>query len=243
MDLQTRGVEFRYNTGWNLGPLDLQVPANCVTALIGPNGAGKTTLLRILAGFIVPRRGEILLGGKPVKDRTELFRRVRWVAADPAFPTGATVREVAEIALRGFGLDGPARSGYLRHLEGLLQRPLHIFPKALSRGQRLLLALELAFASEPEVLVADEPWNALDPLARASVLEQLEGLAKRGVAVFISSHDIFALPEIASNFCFLAEGQLRWCGALEVPAATKASGQQPQELLELYRRVMEGKRD
>lgn len=238
--LEASGICFRYPSGWQLGPVDLAVRRGEVTALVGPNGAGKTTLMRILAGLILPSSGVIRLDGDPVTDRWLLARRVALTPSEPAFPRGCRVRDLARLRLRSVRLNGAEAEAFLHHLAGRLGRPLMTRPHALSRGQRLTLALELALAGMPEVVVSDEPWAGLDPLAVEQLLERLKALAARGAVVLVSSHDLLALPMVARRFVFLIGGRVRAAGTLEELRSLSPcpEGDPPQVLRELYRALV-----
>ncbi len=236
-----RDLAFRYRGGWQLGPVELEVPRGSVTALVGPNGAGKTTLLRLLAGLLVPASGRLYLGREPVSDRWRLPREVAWVAAEPSFPCGATVRDVVVWSARSWPTAGTLEER-LRQVRATLERPLDTSPQQLSRGQRLLLALELNGHRPASVLLADEPWASLDPLARERTVARLRQAAEGGKAVLISSHDLLALPLLADRYCFLARGRVVWVGdATEVPGAERGREAVSEALLQLYRQlVVEG---
>ncbi len=238
--LEASDIRFRYPGGWQLGPVDLAVRRGEVTALVGPNGAGKTTVMRILAGLIVPDSGLLRLDGDPVTDRWRLARRVALTASEPAFPRGCRVRELARLRLHSLRLDGAEAEAFLRDLASRVGRPLTTRPHALSRGQRLTLALELALAGKPEVVVSDEPWAGLDPLAAERLLERLEALAARGAMVMVSSHDLLALPLVARRFVFLVGGRVRAAGTLEELRSLSPcpDGEPPEVLRELYRALV-----
>ncbi len=245
MGIEVQGLCFRYPGGWGLGPLDLELPSGCVTALVGPNGAGKTTLMRTLAGLLVPDSGTIALNGCRVADRWSLARRVVFTASEPAFPRGSRVDDLATLRAHLRGFREEARKALLERLSERLGRPLDVDPHTLSRGQRLTLTLELAFAGLPRFVLLDEPWAGLDPLAVDRLFAQMRRLAEEGVAVLISSHDLFALPSVADRFLFLVGGCIRAAGTLE---ELRGDGPcpglgGPDVLRDLYRRLVAEERD
>ena len=161
--LETRGLGKRYRKRWALSDCTLSVPAGHVTGLVGPNGAGKTTLLNLAVGLLAPTTGTVrVLGGEPASSEAQLAK-VGFVAQDaPVYP-GLTVADhlslgahmnprwdagVAEHRISRIGLDPAQKAG------------------KLSGGERAQLALTLAIAKRPEVLILDEPIASLDPLAR-----------------------------------------------------------------------------
>lgn len=230
-------LQFRYGQGFRLGPLDAELVPGAVTALIGPNGAGKTTLMRLFAGFLLPTGGQLCAGDGQNLTRWQLLREVAYIPADPVFPLGATVLALARWAARQAGWSGDSLGRFLHKLASTLQRPLGLVPGALSRGQRVLLAFELAMARPKPVIVADEPWASLDPMARLRIIQALHECARAGRTVLVSSHDLFAIPTIADRYVFLANGHVRWQGSAEDVCA--APGKTPAEaLFEMYCQVV-----
>jgi ABC-type multidrug transport system ATPase subunit len=241
MALIAEALEFRYKSGWHLGPVSLRLEGGQILGLIGPNGAGKTTLMRLLAGLILPCKGHISLRDAKPASRLELLHQVRWVPADPAFPQRASLRDMCVFSLRQWHWEEEAIGHFCQKLESLLGRSLRSSPAALSRGQRLLFALELACSVPLQVLLADEPWSSLDPLHRERILQTFTELAQKGVTILVSSHDLLALPTLTSAFCFLAGGQVRWQGTAEDLAGTSASWPEvSQRLYALYREMVGG---
>lgn len=232
--LEASAVAFEYPKGFKMGPVDLSVSAGCIVALLGSNGAGKTTLLRLLAGFLPPRQGEVLLRGRPASLAT-LRKDVALAPTEPAFPARASVLDLLRLRARYLGVDDSAAA---RHLEATLKRSLSVVPSRLSRGQRLQVALHLALLGDPPVILADEPWSGLDPLAQDHTLSLL---AERGrnAAVLISSHDLGNLADVAHEFVFLHHGAVRFRGSLaEVADAAGVGVPGPEALKLLFRRIV-----
>jgi|GEM_PF-1459221 len=232
--LFARGVVFRYPRGWELGPVDVVARGGEVTALVGPNGAGKTTLLPLLAGLLVPEVGEVGLVG--VRSRWELVRSVAWVPADPAFPVGATVQDLVRwhAAVNQLDHTSALREELAETLGGRLGRK----PVELSRGQRMILALQLALWSQAQAILCDEPWSALDPVSRELLLAKLRAVAEAGKVVLVASHDLLALPRLAGRYVFLAAGRVRWSGGPEEVPRPGGSADLPSALLSLYQHVI-----
>src|SRR5215475_5480578 len=161
--LETRALGKRYRHRWALTGCTLSIPAGHVVGLVGPNGAGKTTLLNLATGLLAPTAGTIEVLGEPPASGPEQLARVGFVAQDA--PTYAGL-SVADHLRMGSWLNP-------RWDQGLAERrieQLHLDPKQragkLSGGQRAQLALTVAMAKRPEVLILDEPLASLDPLAR-----------------------------------------------------------------------------
>jgi len=172
--LQATGLGKRYGDEWALRDCSLELPAGRVAALVGPNGAGKTTLLHLAVGLLAPTSGRIEIFGSPPRRNRSVLERVGFVAQDtPLYPSF----KVGEMLTLGRRLnrrwDGQWAEDRLRGL-GI---PLGKRVGALSGGQRAQVALTLALAKRPNLLLLDEPVASLDPLARREFLQALTDAA------------------------------------------------------------------
>jgi ABC-2 type transport system ATP-binding protein len=216
--IETRGLGKRYRRQWALADCTLSIPAGHVVGLVGPNGAGKTTLLNLAVGLLAPDAGTIeVLGGVPAAGRA-LLSRVGFLAQDSPVYAGLSVADhLALGAHLNTGWDaGLAR----RRVEGL---DLDLRQKAgtLSGGQRAQLALTLAIAKRPELLILDEPVASLDPLARREFLQDLmEAAAEQELSVVLSSHLIADLERVCDYLIVLVGSRVRVAGPVEELLAT-----------------------
>jgi ABC-2 type transport system ATP-binding protein len=211
--LTTVGLGKRYGRRWALSDCTLDIPSGSVAGLVGPNGAGKTTLMNIAVGLLTPTTGTIeVLGTQPPSSPAELAR-VGFVAQEtPTYATlsvadhlrlGAHLNPTWDAALAGrridrLGLDPSQRAG------------------KLSGGQRAQLALTLAVAKRPELLVLDEPVASLDPLARREFLQDLmEAVAEHGLTVVLSSHLVADLERVCDYIIVLTAARVQLTGAVD----------------------------
>jgi ABC-2 type transport system ATP-binding protein len=211
--VETSGLGKRYGRRWALSDCTLAIPAGRVVGLVGPNGAGKTTLLHIAVGLLAPSAGTIsVLGHPPAADREQLGR-VGFVAQDTPTYAGLTVADhlslgrwlnprwdaaLAERRIDQLGLDRGQRAG------------------KLSGGQRAQLALTLAIAKRPELLVMDEPVASLDPLARREFLQHLmEAVAEHEISVMLSSHLVADLERVCDYLVVLAASRVQVAGEVD----------------------------
>ncbi|HEY1486563.1 MAG TPA: ABC transporter ATP-binding protein, partial [Micromonosporaceae bacterium] len=165
--LAARGLGKRYRRRWALSDCTLAVPAGRVVGLVGPNGAGKTTLLRLAVGLIAPSAGAVEVLGAPPAGSPAHLGRVGFVAQDT--PTYAHLTVADHLRLGGWLNARWDRGLAERRIEQLGLDPRQRAGR-LSGGQRAQLALTLAVAKRPELLVLDEPVASLDPLARRDFL-------------------------------------------------------------------------
>jgi ABC-2 type transport system ATP-binding protein len=197
-----------------LDRLNLAVEPGTVLGLVGRNGAGKTTLLRLAHGILYPDRGRIrVLGLDPVEEGIELRARVSLLSEEAALYPWMRVEEIVEFA-------AALHPRWDRALAGSLSTRLELDPRqrirTLSRGSRAKVALVLAVACRPELLLLDDPTAGLDPLVRREILEGiLEAVSEEGGAVVYASHLVHDIERVADRVAFLDEGKLRLEGTLD----------------------------
>jgi len=208
--VEADGLGKRYGHKWALSECTLAIPAGKVVGLVGPNGAGKTTLLHLSVGLLQPTAGSItVLGGRPGTTPDQLAR-VGFVAQDAPTYAGLSVRDhlrfgawmnpgwdagLAEDRIARLGLDSHRKAG------------------ELSGGQRAQLALTLAVAKRPELLMLDEPVASLDPLARREFLQGLkEVVAEHGASVILSSHLVADLERVCDYLVVLVGSRVQVAG-------------------------------
>lgn len=207
----------RYGRRWALRDCTLDIPTGQVVGLVGPNGAGKTTLLHLAVGLLEPSTGRIeVLGGRPA-DGPKQLARVGFVAQDAPVYGNMTIGEhlrfgarlnprwaaaIARDRIAGLGLDQKQRAG------------------KLSGGQRAQLALTMAIAKRPDVLLLDEPVASLDPLARREFLQALmEVVAADEMSVVLSSHLVGDLERVCTYVIVLVDSQVRLAGEIDTVLA------------------------
>ncbi len=190
-----------------LREVDLEVPRGTVFALLGENGAGKTTLIRSLTGFLKPTAGSCrVLGLDPTTDALEIRRRVGYVADAPALYDWMRVGEI------GWFTSSFYEAGFLERYREAISRyelPEERKIRHLSKGQRAKVALALALAHDPELLILDEPTSGLDPLVRREFLESMLDRVATGRTVLLSSHQIAEVERVADTVAILHQGKFR----------------------------------
>jgi ABC-2 type transport system ATP-binding protein len=212
--LSTVGLGKRYGSSWALHDFTLEIPAGTVTALVGPNGAGKTTLLQLAVGLSVQTTGDVhVFGLSPRDDAGAVLPRVGFLAQDHPLYKGFTIAEILTLGRRL----NPTWDHELavRRIE-TLGLPLAQKVGKLSGGQQAQVALTLALAKRPELLLLDEPVASLDPLARREFLQSvMEVVAETGMAVILSSHIIADLERVCDHLVILSHGRVQLFGPIE----------------------------
>jgi ABC-2 type transport system ATP-binding protein len=216
--IQASGLGKRYRRQWALTDCTLSIPAGHVVGLVGPNGAGKTTLLNLAVGLLAPDAGTIeVLGGMPAAGQAQLAR-VGFLAQDsPVYGSLA----VADHLKLGARLNPGWDDGLARDRVDKLDLDPGQKAGTLSGGQRAQLALTLAIAKRPELLVLDEPVASLDPLARREFLADLmEAAAEQELSVVLSSHLIADLERVCDYLIVLVGSRVRVAGPVDDLLAT-----------------------
>ena len=214
--IETDRLGKQYRRQWALTDCTLSIPAGHVVGLVGPNGAGKTTLLSLATGMIAPTTGTIeVLGGRPAAGPAQLARVGYLAQAAPVY-AGLSVADHLQLGARlNPGWDAALARARIERLE--------LDPKqkagTLSGGQRAQLALTLAVAKRPELLLMDEPVASLDPLARREFLQDLmEAVAEQEVSVVLSSHLISDVERVCDYLIVLVGSRVRTRNVLCLPA-------------------------
>jgi ABC-2 type transport system ATP-binding protein len=212
--LSCEGLGKRYGSTWALRDCTLRIPAGSVTALVGPNGAGKTTLLQLAVGMSAPTAGEIeIFGWSPQREPQMVLPRIGFVAQDHPLYRGFTLADMLSFGRR---LNARWDEKLARRRLDSLGLQLSQRVGKLSGGQQAQVALTLALAKRPELLLLDEPAAALDPLARREFLQALmEGVAEEGVTVVLSSHILADLERVCDHLVILSRAHVALADSTE----------------------------
>jgi ABC-2 type transport system ATP-binding protein len=215
--LSTTGLGKRYRRNWALKDCSVSVPAGRVVALVGPNGAGKTTLLHMIVGLLSPDEGNVTVLGQQAGTR-ETLPRVAFLAQDKPLYEGFTVADMLRFGARmNPRWDASLATERLASLEIPLERKVG----KLSGGQRAQVALTVALAKRPNLLVLDEPLANLDPLARHEVMRGLMAAVADGeLTVMLSSHVMSDLEDTCDWLVVLNHGRVQVSGDIEELLAT-----------------------
>lgn len=208
--LEAEGLGKKYGRRWALRDCNLIIPEGKVVGLVGPNGAGKTTLLHLAVGLLAPTAGSIhVLGGRPA-DGPDQLARVGFVAQDtPTYSRLSVANHLRMGAWLNTQWDVDMAASRIEQLD--------LDPRqrvgSLSGGQRAQLALTMAIAKRPELLLLDEPVASLDPLARREFLQSLmEIVAVHGVSIVLSSHLVADLERVCDYLIVLAASEVQVAG-------------------------------
>jgi ABC-2 type transport system ATP-binding protein len=208
--VEASGLGKRYGGTWALRDCTLEVPAGHVTALVGPNGAGKTTLLNLAVGLAAPSAGSVtVLGGHPAGSPAALDG-IAFVAQDTPLYRNLSVADMIYLTR---SLNRRFDQAFAAARLAELGIPAKRKTSKLSGGQQAQVALTLALARRPRLLVLDEPVAMLDPIARHDFMATVHAAAAAdGVSVLLSSHVLTELERMTSYLVLLTRGQVRLAG-------------------------------
>src|SRR5690348_2497786 len=231
--IETNGLGKRYGGTWALRECTLAIPAGHVAALVGPNGAGKTTLLNLAVGLAVPTAGTVtVLGGRAAGSPAALDG-IAFVAQDAPLYRNLPAADLLHLTRN---LSRRFDQPYARARLDELGIPLKRRAGKLSGGQQAQLALTLALARRPRLLVLDEPVAMLDPVARQDFMGTvLTAAAADGVSVLLSSHVLAELERVASYLVLLSRGRVRVAGQVAALLAARRLGSLEERALAYLR--------
>jgi ABC-2 type transport system ATP-binding protein len=208
--LEVTGVGKRYRRRWALRDCSVAIPAGRVVALVGPNGAGKTTLLHLAVGLLAPTTGSVRTFGSPAGEE---LSRIAFLAQDKPLYHSFTVADMLRFGQR---MNQVWDDEFARARLAGLDIPLDRRAGKLSGGQQAQVALTIALAKRPELLLLDEPMANLDPLARHEVMRDLmAAVADTGMTVLMSSHVVSELENTCDWLVVINRGRVQVSGDIE----------------------------
>jgi energy-coupling factor transport system ATP-binding protein len=207
--ISTEKLSVNYNERVILKSIDLKIATGEIVALMGRNGAGKSTLLKAISGQFDSYLGKLSVGGKdPAKlNGRDLVDLIGFVPQEPAdLFYGSTVKQECAMADSDNQLPTDSTLKTLRSLSNQINENLH--PRDLSEGQKLTLAISIVLATNPKILILDEPTRGLDYQAKDLLVGILRKLSRDGTTIIMATHDVELVAEFATRVLVLAEGEL-----------------------------------
>ncbi|MGH7233977.1 MAG: ATP-binding cassette domain-containing protein [Candidatus Saccharimonadales bacterium] len=213
--IKTTGLGKRYRSFWALKDCSINIPKGSVTALVGPNGAGKTTLLKLLVSLSRASAGSAVVLGQSPSQNAKYVSSIGYLAQEIPMYSRLNAKDHIDM---GQQLNSNWDSELAKKRLNELSIPLNQPVSKLSGGQKAQVALGLALAKKPKLLLLDEPVAALDPLARVDFLKSLaQAVADAGgeLTVVMSSHLLADLERVCDYIIILASGETQLCDDIE----------------------------
>jgi ABC-2 type transport system ATP-binding protein len=197
--------------------------AGGICALLGPNGAGKSTLVKLMTGLLEPDTGTVRLAGMDPREKPlEVRRSIGVVPEDLGLFDSLSVEEHLELSGAVYGLrahETKARIGPLLRILSL-EKGRGTFLKECSHGMRKKTALAMALIHNPRVLFLDEPFEGIDPVSSRTIRDLLSTAAARGITIFLTSHTLPIVDQLATEIMMIRSGRIVWNSANQTTGAS-----------------------
>ena len=202
-----------YNERHVVDGVSIEVEQGTVVGLLGPNGAGKTTTFYMIVGIETPNSGSVTLDGQDIS-HMPMYQRARagigYLPQEASIFSKMTVEDNIMAILETTGLDAEAREQKMNDLieEFRLAHVRKSEGKALSGGERRRVEIARALATDPAFILLDEPFAGIDPIAVADIQSMIAHLAKRGIGILITDHNVRETLSIVDRAYILADGKI-----------------------------------
>ncbi|MCX2455376.1 ABC transporter ATP-binding protein [Lacticaseibacillus nasuensis] len=215
MSLEIQQLTGGYGTMPVIQQLEFTVPAGSIVGLIGLNGAGKSTTIKHIIGLLTPMSGSIAIDGKTLASDPDGYRAaLAYVPETPVLYPELTLREHIDLTIMAYALDH--KQAWQRADAMLakfrLANKLEWFPANFSKGMKQKVMIVMAFITDAEVFIIDEPFTGLDPLAVHDLLDLVQDKRAGGAAVLMSTHILATAEQYADSFVLLQDGKVRATG-------------------------------
>ena len=218
-----------------LKDVSFQVADGELVGLIGLNGAGKSTTIKEIIGLLTPYQGQILIDGQTIQDRAEAYRKkIGFIPETPSLYEELTLKEHLEVVALAYDLDWDAAFERADKLLKLfrLEEKLDWFPVHFSKGMKQKVMIICAFMVQPSLLIVDEPFVGLDPVAIQDLIDLIEEEKKRGTSILMSTHVLDSAEKMCDRFVILHQGQVLADGHLD--QLRQSFGQADASLNDIY---------
>ena len=221
--ISCRNLTRRFGEFTAVDSLNFSVAPGAICAFLGPNGAGKSTTVKMLTGLLAPTSGVVeVCGLNPSAKPIELKRQIGVLPEDLGLFDDLTVEEHLLLTGAVYGIEKQVvrdRTAQLLHALSL-EHGRHTFAGACSHGMRKKTAFAMALLPNPRVLFLDEPFEAIDPVTSKIMRDLLESVARRGITIFLTSHMLAVVEQIATQLIMIRKGQIVWDSPIaELPRA------------------------
>jgi ABC-2 type transport system ATP-binding protein len=241
--IETEGLTKRYGQRDAVSKLTISIPRGVIAGFVGPNGSGKTTTIRMLLGLVRPTSGTARVMGHPITHPREYLHRIGALIEGPAFYPGLSARANLQVLATLGGFPHTRIPGLLEQV-GLADRARDRVG-GYSLGMKQRLGVAAALLPEPELLILDEPANGLDPPGIHEMRALMRSLRDAGATIFVSSHLLGELEQVADWLVVLKDGAALFAGPAAEVIGARSGGLtvRPErvEQLEIVERIAQTK--
>ncbi|WP_347300443.1 ABC transporter ATP-binding protein [Dolosigranulum savutiense] len=241
MSLELKQVSGGYGQRKVIDNLTFQIESGEVMGLIGLNGAGKSTTMKHIMGLLQPFSGSIRINGKTLAEDGISYRQLlAYIPESPMLYRALTLREHLDMTALAYNIEPEVVLERARPLLEMFRLTEHLdwFPTDFSKGMKQKVMIICALVTEPSVLIIDEPFIGLDPLAIHDFMQLIQDGKARGTAVLMSTHVLMNAEKICDRFAILHQGQLQKVGTLA--DIQQAMGLIGSSLDEIYQQLLRG---
>ncbi|WP_121639834.1 ABC transporter ATP-binding protein [Virgibacillus sp. Bac330] len=204
--IEVKKLTKRFKNGKGLFDINFQVKSGEVFGFIGPNGAGKSTTIRHLMGFLKPDIGESKINDLDCwSESTKIKKSLGYLPGEIVFPSSMSAADFIKLQEGLYNIKNRSRT---KELIERFQLNIHIPIKNMSKGMKQKLAIVVAFMSDPDILILDEPSTGLDPLMQKELINLLIEEKTEGKTIFLSSHIFEEIENIADKICIIKNGKI-----------------------------------
>ena len=213
--IEFKGINKIFKNNIVLHDINLKIDDKSITVFVGPSGCGKTTTLKMINRLIKPTSGKILINGEDIskKNVIELRRGIGYVIQQTGLFPHMTIKENIELVAKLQKMPEEAREKRVRELMEMVGLPYnnyaHRYPKQLSGGQQQRVGIARAFMTNPDIILMDEPFSALDPITRSQLQDELINIqTQENKTIIFVSHDMDEAIKIADKICIMEKGKV-----------------------------------
>lgn len=240
MSLELKQVSGGYGQRKVIDHLTFKIESGEVMGLIGLNGAGKSTTMKHIMGLLQPFSGTILVNGQSLREQPTSYRQaLAYIPESPMLYSALTLREHLEMTALAYDIAPDVIWQRAQPLLATFRLTEHLdwFPTDFSKGMKQKVMIICALVTEPSVLIIDEPFIGLDPLAIHDFMQLIQVCKDKGTAILMSTHVLMNAEQICDCFAILHQGELQCVGTLlDIQQAT---GLIDGHLVDIYRQLLE----
>jgi len=237
--IEVKNLSKKYGDFLALDNLTFKVNKGEIFGFLGPNGAGKTTTIKVLVGLLKPTSGELKINGRDIQKDPDVKREIGFIPDFPFLYEKLTAKEFLKFIAGLYNVNSNGLDEKIYELLSIfnIESWENELIEGFSHGMKQRLVMASALLHEPKILIIDEPMVGLDPKAARLVKDIFKNLAKKGVTIFLSTHTLAVVEEIADRVAILQDGKIIAIGTLK--ELQEKAGESSPKLEKLFLKLTE----